>query len=230
MIETIDLALLSALNNFSQLSHTFDQFVVFIQHNHLFKGGVLIPIIYYVWFKSNQNSNKRKYLIAMLLFTFPAELIARLMAKTLPFRFRPIHDAEVNFLLPFGMNTNFLNNQSSFPSDHAVLFFCISVGILFCSKKLGIFAFVYTLFFIALPRIYLGLHYPSDVFVGALIGIIISILAIVYFSQNKLLNLINDWSYSKPEFFYPLFFLFTCQIFEMFGSARALITAIFNIL
>lgn len=228
MINNFDLTLLSAVNHYAHHSQTFDRFVTSLQFNNLFKGGVLLPLVYFIWFKANRNSIKRHYLIATLLCTFPADLIARLMAKTLPFRFRPIHDATINFLPPFGMNTSTLDGYSSFPSDHAVLFFCLSTGLFFCSKKLGIFAFIYTLIFIALPRLYLGLHYPTDLIIGAIIGIFFATISIVYFAQSKLVNTINQWSYTKPEFFYPLFFLFTCEIFEMFASSRALITALFG--
>lgn len=172
MINNFDLTLLSALNQFAHMWQNFDRFVVLIQYNNLFKGGVILPFVYYVWFKADLNSVKRRYLIAMLLSTLPAELMARLMAKTLPFRFRPIHDININFFPPFNMDLNILEGHSSFPSDHAVLFFCLSTGLLFCSKRLGTFALLYTLIFIALPRIYLGLHYPTDIMAGAAIGII----------------------------------------------------------
>ena len=228
MINNFDLTLLSAVNQYAHHSQTFDRFVASIQFNNLFKGGVLFPLVYFIWFKADRNSIKRHYLIATLLCTFPADLIARLMAKMLPFRFRPIHDATINFLPPFGMNTNILDGFSSFPSDHAILFFCLSTGLFFCSKKLGIFALIYTLIFIAFPRIYLGLHYPTDIIAGAAIGIIFAVTANIYFAQSKLVNIINQWSYTKPEFFYPLFFLFTCEVFEMFASSRALITSLFG--
>lgn len=228
MINNFDLSILSAVNQYAHHSVTFDHFVVSIQNNNLLKGGVLMSLVYFVWFKASQNSIKRHYIIATLLCTFPADLLARLMSKTLAFRFRPIHEATIHFLPPLGMDANILEGYSAFPSDHAILFFCISTGLLFCSKKLGIFAFIYTLIFIALPRLYLGLHYPTDLIAGAIIGIIFAVTANIYFAQSKLVSTINQWSYSKPEFFYPLFFLVTCEIFEMFASSRALITALFG--
>ena len=228
MISNFDLNLLSSVNQYARHSQTFDHFVVSIQNNYLLKGGVLLPLVYFIWFKADQNSIKRHYLIATLACTFPAVLVARLMAKLLPFRLRPINDATINFLPPLGTNTNVLGGFSSFPSDHAILFFCLSTGLFFCSKKLGIFAFIYTLIFIALPRIYLGFHYPTDIIAGAAIGIIFAVIANIYFAQSKLVNIINQWSHTKPEFFYPLFFLFTCEVFEMFASARAIITALFG--
>lgn len=229
MINNFDLSLLLAVNKYAQQSLTFDHLLAIIQSNYLFKGGVLVPLVYFTWFKADQYSIKRNYLIATLLCTFPAELLARLLAKTLPFRLRPIHDTTIHFLPPFGMGNDIFDGLSSFPSDHAVLFFCLSAGLFLSSKKLGIFAFIYTIIFIAFPRLYLGLHFASDLICGAIIGIILAVVACVYFSQCKLVNTINKWSYTKPEFFYPLFFLFTCEVFEMFGSSRALLKEVFEI-
>lgn len=105
-------------------------------------------------------------------------LIARVMALTLPMRLRPIHEETLAFLPPHGMEKATLEFEgwSSFPSDHAFLFFALGTGFLFVSRKAGILALAYTTLFIAFPRMYLGLHYPTDILVGGLIGIIVAVL------------------------------------------------------
>lgn len=228
MPNNFDISILMSINKFSELSLLFDHFVVLIQNNYLFKGGVLIPLIYYIWFKATQTDNNRQRLIATLLITLPADLLARILGKTLPFRIRPIHDAAIHFLPPDSMYLKTLEGNSSFPSDHAVLFFCLSAGLFFCSKRIGLFAFIYTLIFIAFPRLYLGLHYPTDIIAGFVIGVLFAFIANHFLVNSKLVAAINQWCYSKPEFFYPLFFIFTCEIFEMFGSSRALVTTLIS--
>ncbi len=59
----------------------------------------------------------------------------------------------------------------SFPSSHAAFFFTLSTVSFFGNKKLGIFFYVCSLLII-IARVYAGVHWPSDVIVGALIGII----------------------------------------------------------
>lgn len=59
----------------------------------------------------------------------------------------------------------------SFPSGHAAFFFALAAGIWFYHRRLG------TLFFIAaalisLSRIAAGLHWPSDILGGAVVGIL----------------------------------------------------------
>jgi undecaprenyl-diphosphatase len=57
----------------------------------------------------------------------------------------------------------------SFPSDHAAAAFAIAFAVLACSRRGGI-AFLVAATLIGLSRIALGMHYPSDVLAGALVG------------------------------------------------------------
>ena len=57
----------------------------------------------------------------------------------------------------------------SFPSDHAAAAFAIAFAVLAYSRRGGI-AFLFAATLIGLSRIALGMHYPSDVLAGALVG------------------------------------------------------------
>ena len=57
----------------------------------------------------------------------------------------------------------------SFPSDHAAVAFAIAFGVLAFSRRIGIL-FLVAATLIGLSRIALGLHYPSDVIAGVLVG------------------------------------------------------------
>jgi len=61
------------------------------------------------------------------------------------------------------------NPDPSFPSDHATAAFAIAFAVYFFSRRAGI-VFLVGATAIALSRIFVGLHYPTDVLGGAAIG------------------------------------------------------------
>lgn len=225
-----DLTTLGFINQLSQYSRTLDYTIYFISGNHLIKGGVLLAIFWWGWFRVNKHQSYiQLHLVTTLFSCFIAMIVARILAILLPFRVRPLHENGIDFTLPYSMKPTALEGWSSLPSDHAVLFYALSAGMFYISKKVGVFALLYTTLVIGLPRIYLGLHYPTDIIVGAFIGIIITFLCNSnYFITNKAQSVLN-WSSTKPEYFYPIFFIITYQIADMFNNSRAIIGFIKNI-
>ena len=61
------------------------------------------------------------------------------------------------------------STDPSFPSDHAAAASAIAVAILAFSRPMGA-AFVAAATLIALSRVVVGLHYPSDILAGAAVG------------------------------------------------------------
>ncbi|MBU3146136.1 phosphatase PAP2 family protein [Clostridium sp. CF012] len=219
-----DSTIINFFNKFSQQSFVFDNTMTFLADNNLVKGGIFAIVIWWFWFKKSEGeANIREHIISIILSCFIAMILARFLSVLLPYRERPLHEAALNFVLPYGIKPTALTNWSSFPSDHAVLFFTLTTGLLFVSKKLGILAFIYATIFIAFPRIYLGFHYPTDIICGALIGIAIGLIANQPIVCNKICKPILKWSEKMPSPFYALFFLITYQISDLFNSTRQFI-------
>jgi undecaprenyl-diphosphatase len=171
----------------------------------------------------------RERIVATLISTLFASALTRVISLITPFQYRPLSNPGLNFILLHGMERPIPDPASSFPSDHAALFFTIATGLFFVSKRVGIIALTYTFLFIAFPRVYTGLHNPSDIIAGALIGIIAAVAGNKYLTQNKNVASITSLSYSKPQYFYPLFFLLIYQIVDLFTNSRDFVFVMFKL-
>ena len=58
----------------------------------------------------------------------------------------------------------------SFPSSHTATCFAMATAIYLFHKRLGIIAYIYAAL-VAFSRMYLYVHYPSDIFGGVILGI-----------------------------------------------------------
>lgn len=219
----IDLEILYFFNQLAGEVPLLDNIILFISVNHLFKGGVIVLFLWYLWFNKENKKEYRPKIILTVIGCFITILLARILALTLPFRLRPLHNPPEGFSMPFEISTKYADGMSSFPSDHAALFVALATGVYFISKRLGVFALIYALVVICLPRIYLGIHYLSDIIGGAILGAITIFMLFNYGFSRKLAFPIYKWKKEYNEVFYCLFFLITYQIADMFESARAIL-------
>ncbi len=97
----------------------------------------------------------------------------------LKFRLRPfVNNNHVNFLISYDPHA------TAFPSGHASFYFALSTIIYRYHKKAGILFYLAS-FFIVLGRVFVGVHWPSDVVAGAVVGIVMGLIL------NKLFRKIN---------------------------------------
>lgn len=226
MINSFDHAVISAVNQYSQHSWALDRIVNYLQGAHLLKGAVLACAIWWAWFRPGpQQTQVRHHVVITIAACIVAIALARALQLTLPFRPRPMHVAELGFILPYGMLPTLLKDWSSFPSDHAVLFFTLSTGLWFVSRRAGILALLFSTIVVCLPRLYLGLHYPTDLIAGAALGAAVSALGNWFLTTSRPVENVVKWSQDQPQHFYPLFFLLTFQIAVMFDDIRSLASA-----
>jgi undecaprenyl-diphosphatase len=228
-LNALDFSVSTFFNGFARRSWAFDESVAFLSANDLFKGGFLMVLLWWAWFRRGSQAladAARDHVIATLASCVAALAVARLMILLLPYRERPLHTEALDWTLPHGVAVAALDGLSSFPSDHATLFFALAVGLVFVSRRLGLLAFAYVTIAIALPRLYLGLHFLSDLVVGGLIGGATSAAGNRLLVGGRLTRRVRGWSDSAPQFFYPALFLVTYQIAELFGNSRALVSGL----
>lgn len=96
-------------------------------------------------------------------------VVVNLILKPLVGRERP---CDIN--VPEDMLLACLSDHS-FPSGHTAAAFSAAVALILCHKKVGIFALILA-FMMGFSRLYLFVHYPSDVIAGALLGTLFGLI------------------------------------------------------
>src|SRR5262249_27581032 len=123
-MNAFDLSIIHYLNQFAGQSWFVDNLASNIVSNELLKGGVIASILWWAWFRASESKERDREFILTAVFTSTAALLtARTLATFLPFRERPIRNPALHFHVPMGTFEMTLQGWSSFPSDHAVLFF-----------------------------------------------------------------------------------------------------------
>jgi len=141
-------------------------------------SGVIIFFILtslFLW-----KENKRKWILP-LWFTLALSAIVSFLLKIAIQRPRPYQIEVVSSLLE-GANHSIWN--FSFPSFQAMLAFC-AIPIL--SKEFPKLKNIWVIFavLIAISRVYLGVHFMSDILVGGLIGYFLGVLIISSEKKNQ---------------------------------------------
>lgn len=71
---------------------------------------------------------------------------------------------------------------NSFPSGHATIFFALATAIYYYNRIAGVVFYICAIL-ISLSRVAAGIHYPIDIIVGAMIGVIIGRLVFMVWKK-----------------------------------------------
>jgi undecaprenyl-diphosphatase len=226
LLTTIDRTILFFFNSFAHRWWSVDAFVHFLASNDVLKGCFVVAVFWFVWFESNEGTTgaevneKRQILLYTILVCVPGLIVTRMLASCLPFRQRPLYNPGLHLHRAFTFDVNSLETWSSFPSDHAVLFFAIATGVFLVNRKVGVFIYLYTTLCIAMPRLFLGIHYPSDILAGGLFG-----SGLAYSAKwSPLRSLLTRPALRLQEvstgLFYACFFFLTYQTADLYNTLR----------
>ena len=127
---------------------------------------------------------KKKFWIPLILIVccFALTDIGSNIAKKNFKRYRPTYNLEIKNEVH--VVKEYRGGEYGFFSGHAANSFGLAIiSLLFIRKRWYSILVLSWAVLVSFSRIYLGVHYPADIFVGAVFGIFISVL--IYFSQNK---------------------------------------------
>ncbi|MBR9650174.1 phosphatase PAP2 family protein [Thalassovita aquimarina] len=186
-------------------------------------------VIWALWFLPSAQHDRtasRERLTAVLLAALPIIAITRALANFLPYSVRPLHSKGLAVNLREGQSPVTLDGWSSMPSDHASLFIGLAVGILFVDRRFGALALFWAVFAVSLPRIVGGFHWPSDILVGALSGGGLALVLVPLLTRFVRWARIVPFFQAREALGYPLLFLATFEIAQMFHATRAVVRLI----
>jgi undecaprenyl-diphosphatase len=214
-----DQGIIQFINSFAHRSWIADSLLTLLASNSFIDAGILMTLFWWVWIEHGKEHPENREILAVNLFvTTFAVILARFLALSLPYRERPVRNPLLHFQIPFTANANDLIHWSSFPSDHAVLAFCVAAGLWLVSRRLGALAIAYA-FVTNVPRIYIGAHYPTDFLAGALLGVGLGFLSGTSTLRNAARTCL-DFLDRYPPYLYAVLFCWTFEIGEMFDSLR----------
>ncbi|PGO20606.1 undecaprenyl-diphosphatase [Bacillus cereus] len=153
-----------AINDLGKQYSFLNSAMVFLAEYMVYILGLVI-ITY--WFT---GSRKSRMMVIQAMVTFViAEVIGKIAGK--------FHSNYQPFAVLPDVN-KFVDHtiDNSFPSDHTILFFSICFSFWLVRKKTGCLWLILA-FCVAISRIWVGVHYPFDVAIGALIGCISALLS-----------------------------------------------------
>lgn len=175
-LESIDRAIVEAVNGWN--SPFLDEFMWIVSGKLTWIPFYLLLVFLYI--RKTNILRGGVFLVCAIVAVALADQISVKLFKEVFERYRPSHHALLTDKLHFYMFENgefYKGGQFGFVSSHAANFFAVVAFAFFALKQYYNRIFIPLFLCAALvgfSRIYLGVHYLSDVFVGGLLGIILA--------------------------------------------------------
>ena len=226
-MDALDQFVMSLMSDWGQHSAVVNKFIILFLGLPTVKALPIFALVWLLWF-SDHSFRCRLAILEGFIGMFVAFAVARELGNWLPERVRPLHSGDPHFTPPLGIPDDMLEHWSSFPSDHAAVFFALSTSLWLASRRVGAIAYAWSIFIVCLPRIFAGWHYASDIIAGAAIGIFVAVVV-----ARPIAAKLGPWVWAAEKrhqaFFYAAFFVLSYQFTTMFDDVRRAGRALHNL-
>ncbi|GHI01312.1 undecaprenyl-diphosphatase [Neobacillus kokaensis] len=162
-ISQLNIDVFRSINDVGKTYHSLEPIAVFMAEYMLY---VLILGMLVYWF--TRTDRNRMMMIQGVFAVVLAEIFGKIAGK-LYSHYQPFAELpNVNKLVEHEID-------NAFPSDHSIIFFTICITIWLVRKREG-WIWLAAAFAVGISRIMVGVHYPGDVFTGALLGLISALI------------------------------------------------------
>lgn len=182
---TIDVKIFRAINNIQSI---FLNIIIPISSESIYYTTTLIPITV-LWTSRNNNNYYDENSMMLLGLSEILTLVSTCVIKNIKKEVRPYETLPNVYTIPGNIPHK---DKYSFPSGHTSMSFSMatSLTLRYPDKPVLITGLYLYSTIVSLGRIYLGVHYPSDVLAGMLIGS--GSAALVYSFRKEFIKLKNN--------------------------------------
>jgi undecaprenyl-diphosphatase len=165
LMNTFDLTIYHAINGLAGHSHILDMIMKFFAKDALEIYALLFII---AWFSMPKSEIKHRHALVVAVFSGILALLINVVISHVWFRPRPFA------ILPNGSFTQLVPHSpdASFPSDHTSGSFGFAAASWGTNRKWISWSFTLLAVVVMFARVYVGVHWPTDVLAGFIIGTI----------------------------------------------------------
>ncbi len=163
---------------------------------------VWLPLYLYLLYLIFKDYRKQSWIVlgGVILTIVLADQVTSTFMKPYFARLRPSHDPSLTSLIH--LVDNYKAGKFGFASSHAANTFGIAtfLFLLFRKSRRWIVVLFAWAAFVTYSRVYLGVHYPGDILVGAIVGVLSAFTGFYFFKWvNKLTEGRNIFSSGPTE-------------------------------